>query len=123
SGSEEIYMSLMDPNGHRYAGGIVEEPGTGNANWPHVAWTGTSAAIVYYQFRKGRPQIFLTFIDQNGMRIQGAAHAQVSNTAMWARYPDVTWNGSEFAVMWIDARDSMTELYFNRAICKKPSPI
>jgi hypothetical protein len=123
TGSEEIYMSLLDLDGNRYAGGIVEEPGTGNANWPHIAWTGSSAAIVYYQFRSGRPQIFLTFIDQNGMRIQGAADAQVSNSGEWARYPDVLWNGSEFAVMWIDARDGVPELYFNRALCKKPAPI
>ena len=123
SGSEEIYMSLLDPSGNRYAGGLVEEPGTGSANWPHMAWTGSSAAIVYYQYRAGKPQIFLTFIDQNGARINGAADAQVSNTSEQARFPDVQWTGSEFGVMWIDTRNGEPELYFNRALCMKPAPI
>jgi hypothetical protein len=123
TGSEEIYMSLLDPSGNRYAGGLVEEPDTGNANWPHMAWTGSSAAVVYYQFRAGKPQIFLTFIDQNGQRINGAADAQVSFTSASAKYPDVIWNGSGFAVMWIDTRDGQPELYFNRALCMKPAPI
>ena len=65
----------------------------------------------------------MTFIDQNGLRIGGAADAQISNTPMWARYPDVIWNGNEFGVLWIDARDGQTELYFNRVVCSKPAPI
>jgi hypothetical protein len=123
SGDEEIYMSLLDPDGNRYAGGLVEEPGTGNANWPHMAWTGSTAGIVYYQFRGGRPQIFMTFIDQNGQRVGGAADAQISNTTVWARFPDVQWTGSEFGVLWLDARGGEPDLYFNRVACQRPPPI
>ena len=123
SGEEEIYMALLDPSGNRYAGGLVEEPGTGSANWPHLAWTGSAAGVVYYQFRGGKPQIFITFVDQNGARVGGAADAQISNTTEWARYPDVVWNGSEFGVLWIDARAGQPDLYFNRAVCHKPAPI
>jgi hypothetical protein len=123
SGSEEIYMSLLDPAGMRYAGGLVEEPQTGNANWPHMAWTGSAAAVVYYQFRRGLPQIFLTFVDQAGARIANAADAQVSNTSASAKFPDVIWNGMEFAIIWVDTRDGGPQLYFNRILCKKPAPI
>lgn len=123
TGAEEIYMSLLDPLGRRYAGGLIEEPNTGSANWPHLAWTGSAAGVVYYQFRSGRPQIFMTFIDRTGTRIGGGADTQISNTAVWARFPDVVWNGSEFAIMWVDFRDGRTELYFNRALCKQPAPI
>ena len=123
SGQAEIYMSLLDPQGNVYAGGLVEEPNTGNANWSHMAWTGSAAAIVYYQYRAGKPQIFLTFIDSHGKRIGGAADMQFSNTTLQARFPDVVWNGDEFGGIWIDARDGQTEMYFNRATCKTPAPI
>jgi hypothetical protein len=88
-----------------------------------MAWTGSSIAVVYYQFRNGNPQVFMTFVDQNGMRQGGGADAQVSDTTEWARYPDVQWTGAEFGVLWIDARDGQPELYFNRATCKVPAPI
>jgi hypothetical protein len=123
SGSDEIYMSLLKSDGTIYGGGLVEEPGTGSANWPHMAWTGSAIAIVYYQFRSGKPQIFMTFLDQNGARLGGGADAQISNTTEWSRYPDVIWTGAEFGVLWIDARDGQPELYFNRATCKVPAPI
>ena len=123
SGQAEIYMALLDRNGKRYAGGLVEEPATGNANWPHQAWTGSAAGVVYYQFRSGRPQIFMTFIDQMGARIGGAADMQVSNTPASARFPSVRWDGSRFGVLWIDSRKGAVDLYFNSAVCKKNAPI
>ena len=123
SGEAEIYLALLDATGKRYAGGLVEEPATGNANWSHQAWTGSAAGIVYYQYRSGRPQIFMTFIDQTGARIGGAADMQVSNTPASARFPSVQWDGSQFGVIWIDSRSSPVELYFNSAVCKKSAPI
>jgi hypothetical protein len=123
SGSTEVYMSLLQSGGKIYAGGLVEEPGTGSANWPHMAWTGSSLAVVYYQFRDRNPQVFMTFLDENGERLGGAADAQVSDTTEWARYPDVQWTGSEFGVLWIDARNGQPELYFNRVSCRRPAPI
>jgi hypothetical protein len=123
SGTEEIYMSVLDESGHSKGVGLVEEPETGNANWPHIAWTGTNFAIVYYQFRNGRPQVFLTYLDSNGVRLAAAADAQISSTTNWARYPDVAWTGSDFGVMWIDSRTGTTELFFNRAVCKTPAPL
>ena len=123
SGEAEIYLGVLDATGKRYAGGLVEEPATGNANWSHQAWTGSAAGIVYYQYRSGRPQIFMTFIDQTGARIGGAADMQVSNTPASARFPSVQWDGSQFGVLWIDSRSSPVELYFNSAVCKKSAPI
>ncbi len=122
-GQAEIFMALIDPAGKVFGGGLVEEPDTGNANWSHAAWTGSAAGVVYYQFRSGKPQIFMTFVDNHGTRIGGAADMQLSNTTAWARFPDVLWNGDEFGAMWIDGRNGRTEVYFNRATCKKPLPI
>lgn len=118
----EIYMGLLQTSGTLYAGSLVEEPNTGSANWPHVAWTGSALGVVYYQFRSGKPQIFMTFVDHNGTRIGGAADAQISDTSEWSRYPDITWTGGAFGVMWLDARNGEPEIYFNSASCQQRAP-
>jgi hypothetical protein len=111
-------MALTDPNGKDTGGGLVEQPDTGDANWPHMAWSGEYGAVVYYQWRDSTPQIFMTFVDGSGKRVFGP-DLQVSATpnGKWARFPDVDWDGKEFGVAWIDSRDGTTQLYFQRVAC------
>ena len=111
-GDNQIYMALVDAQGRKIAGGLVEEPNTGDANWPNLAWTGSAAGIVYYQYRTGRPQIFMSFVDGAGERVGGLHDVQVSNAASgWSRYPDVAWNGKQFGVMYVDTRDGPSALW------------
>ena len=115
----QIYMALVDPTGASLGGGLVEQPNTGDANWPNVAWSGTDAAIVYYQFRDGRPQIYLTLMDGTGARVKGLRDLQVSNGSNgWSKYPDVAWTGSDFGVMYVDSRDGAPALWFQRVHCQ-----
>ena len=118
TGDNEIHMALTDTQGGMIADGTVEEPDTGDANWPNLAWSGVGAAAVYYQFR-GAPQIYLSYIDATGKRIGGGADVQVSHApAGRARFPDVKWTGNDFGVAWIDTRSQTGQLYFNRVTCK-----
>lgn len=119
SGDNEIYMALTDSLGAKLVEGLVEEPMTGDANWPNMAWNGSEAGIVYYQWRGGTPQIYMSFVDAMGKRVGDGADVQVSRNPMgWARYPDVQWTGSEFGVAWIDTRDGAPQVYFNRVRCR-----
>ena len=114
----QIYMALVDETGARRGGGLVEEPGTGDSNWPNIAWTGREAAIVYYQWRGGGPQIFMTFIDATGARVGGKPDLQVSNGATGgSRYPDVEWTGKEFGVIYVDDRTGAPALWMQRVAC------
>ena len=118
SDDNQIYMAIVDRTGAVVAGGLVEEPGTGDANWPNMAFAGSMSAIAYYQWRAERPQVFVTFIDAAGRRLSGMPHdLQVSATTGTARFPDVAWNGRDFGVAWIDTRDGGPALYFARAAC------
>jgi hypothetical protein len=118
SGDNEIQMALVDPQGHKIGGGLVEEPDSGDANWPNMAWTGTSAGIVYYQFRTGRPQIFMSFVDATGARVGGLHDVQVSDgTSGWSKYPDVAWTGRQFGVMYVDTRDGTPDLWLQSVAC------
>ncbi len=114
----EIYMSLVDPQGQRIGGGLVEEANTGDANWPNIAWTGSAAGVVYYQFRTGRPQIFMSFVDKTGKRVAGLHDVRVSDAATgWSKYPDVLWTGSQFGVMYVDTRDGAPALWLQSVTC------
>jgi hypothetical protein len=118
SGDNEIQMALVDPQGQKIGGGLVEEPDSGDANWPNMAWTGASAGIVYYQFRTGRPQIFMSFVDASGARVGGLHDVQVSDGASgWSKYPDVVWTGSQFGVMYVDTRDGAPDLWLQSVSC------
>jgi hypothetical protein len=113
-----IFMSLVDLTGAHIGGGLVEEPNSGDANWPNMAWTGQAGAIVYYQWRDERPQIFMSFVDPKGNRIGGLHDLQVSNgSGGTSKYPDVVWTGSEFGVMYVDTRDGGPSLWFQRVSC------
>jgi hypothetical protein len=117
-GGNQIYMALVDANGNMLGGGLVEEPDSGDANWPNMAWTGKEAGVVYYQWRGGQPQIFMSFVDATGARVAGRPDLQVSNgTAGWSRFPDVAWTGSEFGVMYVDTRTGVPALWFQRVAC------
>lgn len=116
-GDNQIQMAFLDSNGGVEKNGLVEQPHTGDANWPNIAWSGTYAGIVYYQWRTGLPQIYMTFFDSKGERA-AATDMQISDgTTGGARFPDVVWTGSEFGVMYIDSRDGQPELWMHRVRC------
>jgi len=114
----QIFAAAVTDGGTRSPGGLVEQPNTGDANWPGLAWAGNAAAVVYYQWRDSRPQIFLTLTDAQGARIPGSADLRVSNGGSGSsRYPWVVWTGSELGVMYVDTRDGAPALWFQRISC------
>lgn len=118
-GNNQIQMAVLDSTGAVQNHGVVEQLHTGDANWPNLAWTGTYAGVVYYQWRTGAPEIYLTLLNATGGRA-ASMDLQISDgTKGGARFPDIVWTGSEFAVMWIDTRDGQPELWMHRVLCEK----
>jgi hypothetical protein len=117
-----VYMSLLGPDGTKIADGLVEEDVDGNANWPNMAWNGSAAAIVYYEWRTGThtPQIYMSFVDGTGKRVGGLHDLKVSASPgnNQAKLPDVVWSGTDFGVVWTDTRDGGHSLYFARVDCQ-----
>jgi hypothetical protein len=115
----QIFMASVDPSGTHLGGGVVEEPNSGDANWPNMASAGDEAAIVYYQWRSGRPQVYMSLVDASGARVAGLHDLQVSNGGQgWSKYPDVVWTGTEFGVMYVDTRTGGPALWFQRVSCQ-----
>lgn len=116
--TNQIFAAAVSYDGTRSPGGLVETPNTGDANWPSLVWAGTAAAVVYYQWRDSRPQIFLTLVDATGARIVDSADLRVSNgDAGWSKYPEVAWTGHELGVMYVDTRSGAPALWFQRISC------
>ena len=76
----QIFMSMVDPTGKVLAQGLVEDPNSGDANWPNIAWDGTAAAVVYYQWREGNPEIYISYVNTMGQHVRGLNDLQVSGT-------------------------------------------
>lgn len=118
SGYNQIFASGVSDGGRRSPGGLVEEPNTGDANWPSLAWANNAAAVVYYQWRESRPQIYLTLVDATGARIADSADLRISSgNSGWSKYPAVVWTGSDLGVMYVDTRDGAPALWFQRVSC------
>lgn len=117
----EIFVSLNDLMLAPLGNALVQEENSGDGNWSHAAWSGDVGAIVFYQFRFGKPAIFLSYVDGKGQRYGGKADLKVSDTPVEssARFPDIAWNGEEFGVSWIDGRSGVFQAYFARVVCTK----
>jgi hypothetical protein len=120
NGKNEIHMALVATSGGKIAEDLVEEPKTGDAVWPNMAWSGSAAGIVYEQRRGPATQVYLTVRDSTGARVGGGADQQVSHTTAGSRagFADVQWNGQQFGVTWIDTRGGAPQLYFSNLACK-----
>jgi hypothetical protein len=91
SGEEEVYLSDGGEGEIRVHGE------SGSANWPSVTWTGSHVVAVYYQFRDGPPQIFLSLIGPDLVRATQDLEVTADGAA---RFPSVAWSGERLGVVW-----------------------
>jgi hypothetical protein len=118
TGTNVVYFAITNDAGEKMSGGVAPEDGAHDANWPNLATSGASTAVVYYQFRDSGAQIYLTLIDGEGKRVAGGGDLQVSSSPKKARFPDVQWTGSEYGVAWVDYRDDVPQIWFSRVSCQ-----
>jgi hypothetical protein len=90
SGEEEIYLSTLD-------GEVRVNGASGSANWPSVVWTGSHAAVAYYQFRDGPPQIFVTLVGPDLARDGLDTEVTLDGSA---RFPAIAWSSQRLGVAW-----------------------
>jgi hypothetical protein len=91
---EQVYMARVDAAGN-VVGEVRVDDDDSSANWPDVVWTGTEAAVVYYQFQ-GPPVIYLARLGAD-LKPKGSP---VRVSGKGARFPSIAWNGNELGVAW-----------------------
>jgi hypothetical protein len=110
SGAERVYLSRVDGN-DKPLGEVRVEEDEGSANWPDVAWTGTHAAVAYYQFQDGPPAVYLKLYTPD----LSVATSPIKLSGKNARFPAVTVAGAELGVAW-SIKDGGVE--FVRVACE-----
>lgn len=93
-GNESVRAVRLGPDGTPGEELELSPAGT-SANYPDVAWMGSAAAVVYYQFRDGPPAIYLSLLTPDLRRIgedlRVSAHAG-------ARFPRAAWGDGMLGV-------------------------
>lgn len=110
-----------------------------NAFFPDIAWNGEKYAVVWQDDREGMSELFLRFVKPGGVlgspslrltyheplgSTRSLGDATMSNfdiiegqarridKGAGAFQPRIVWNGSEFGIVFADARSTFAEIYF-----------
>jgi hypothetical protein len=123
TGRERIRGAWSPPDAEASECGIVHELYTGSANWPRLAWNGSSVAVVYYQYRDFGSQIYLTRYAPDGSRVDDA-DIQFTNVAGHAKYPDIVLrrsdlDGDHYGLGWISDHTGVQRVYFQPIVCER----
>jgi len=77
-----------------------------------LVWTGSGYGLTWTDERDGQEEIYFQVLDTTGLPT--GSETRVTTTTVSSRRPSLVWNGSEFAVAWVDERDGNPEIYFQR---------
>jgi hypothetical protein len=120
-GSEfQLYFRKLNASGQPSASAVRVTQSSGNSDWPDVVWTGEEYAIAYDDQRAGRGKhdIYFQRLDRNGARL--GSEVRVTTDPARQSNPILKWNGTEFALTWMDNRhiannnNNNREIYFRR---------
>jgi hypothetical protein len=123
SGDSELWYRPLAANGNPTAAAIRLTNSAGDSDWPDLVWTGNSYALAYEDLRNtaAKQDLYFQRFDRNGTRIGG--EIRVTNNAERQSSPILKWNGSTFALVWTDYRNTGNrEIYF-RKLAADGSPI
>ena len=114
TGTEQIRFALVGGDAKVQGPTTITRDGS-SANWPHVAWTGSYSAVVYYQFRDGPPKIYMTMVGAD-LRPVGSDLEVSGDTA--GKFPSIAWSGRDLGVAWAEPSGGIVRL----SICNCPLP-
>ncbi len=118
NGNGDIYFARFDETGNRIGAEVRVTNDPASSVWPTLAWTGSGYGVAWEDGRVQVPfpatQIYFARLDAVGNKIG----SDVRVTTAWypAEAPSLAWTGSEFALVWRDFRNQITQaqLYYAR---------
>lgn len=112
----EIYFARVAADGSRIDDDvrITESPSSSNSS--KIVWTGSEYGLSWSDDRNVSLDIFFCRVSPLGTKLMD--ELLVSEPGGEARRPSIAWTGSEYAIIWTDDRDEVSEdqweLYFAR---------
>ncbi|HUT53750.1 MAG TPA: hypothetical protein VM658_10180 [bacterium] len=109
--NNEIYTTLLNPNGSRYMGDVRMTSDSADSLIPTLAWNGSEFAIAWNDNRAGG--VYETyFVHADDMLWALGPNLRISSTPSESSMPAMAWTGSQYGICWNDSRDGNYEIYF-----------
>lgn len=110
--AEDLYFRLMGQDGVPKGGEVRVTADAAKQQTAILKWSGTEFALVWTDFRHGNRQIYFRRISGAGALV--GPEVRVTQSASDAAWPDLTWDGTGWGVVWQDNRDGNLEIYMAR---------
>ncbi len=109
---EDIYFQKLDANGQKVGPEIQVTTDSARQMAPILKWSGTDFGVAWTDTRFTQREIYFRKLDANGQLV--GAETRISNDAADSAWPDLAWNGTDWATVWHDSRDGNSEVYLAR---------
>ena len=114
SGQYDIYGMRVSKEGELLdAEPFFISDATGAQMSPKVAFDGTNYLVVWYDSRSGSYDIYGTRVTQNGTVLNSAGIA-ISTATDYQYFPDVSFDDTNYMVVWQDQRNGTYDIYGTR---------
>ncbi len=109
AGKEDVYFQKLDASGNKVGPEVQVTTDGARQMAPILKWNGTGFGVVWTDTRFTQREIYFRRLDANGAPV--GAEVRVTNDGADSAWPDLAWNGTDWATVWHDLRDGNSEIY------------
>ncbi|MGB9669262.1 MAG: hypothetical protein ACPL0B_02640, partial [Anaerolineales bacterium] len=104
NGAGDVYGARVTPSGVIIDSlGIPISSAVNSQQCPSVSFDGTNYFVVWEDYRNGQPDIYGARVTTNGV-VLDVNGIPISTAINYQRYPDVSFDGANYMVVWSDER-------------------
>jgi len=110
---DEIYFTRISAVGVKIGGNKRITNFDYDSKWPSLIFTGTGYGLSWVDERNSlEGEIYFARLNDDGTKI--ASDIRITNASSYSEHPSLVWTGTEYGVVWEDARDGIRAIYFAR---------
>ena len=110
NGDFEIYFTRYDAAGTPAGADVRVTDSAGFSWYPRIEWNGTDFGVLFQDNRDGQADIYFTAVDSSGNKL--FLERKITNTVDVCTVPDLSWDGSDYGLVWEDHRGANPQIYF-----------
>jgi len=109
---EDVWSLALDRNGMPLGSAVQLTTSMAREMSPVLKLGGGELGVVWSDTRFTQREVYFRRLDLDGRPL--GSELRVTNDGADSAWPDLAWNGSNWAVVWHDTRDGNQEVYFAR---------
>ncbi len=106
------FIIIIENNSLKILGDVRVTNFNDDSSCSSLVWTGTEYGVCWIDFREGIYQIYFARINSLGNKI--GSDVRITNDINDRCFPSLVWTGTEYGVLWQDARNGSDDIYFVR---------